>query len=131
MNMWTVPTRTLARESPHIVGLDGQNTIYRVGNRPSKSCVRRQTTRWRGQMAACRRGWILFGVPGAVQLESAHAANLAVSSCGSAPNKESRGGGLKKEAKHVVDRRTCRTFEEVMGRRAFGEPDRQRARERD
>src|SRR5215475_6527260 len=107
MNMWTVPTRTLARESPHIVGLDGQNTIYRVGNRPSKSCVRCQTTRWLGRVAARRRGWILFGVPGAVQLESARAATPAASSRGNAPNNEFRGGGLKKETKHVVDRRTC------------------------
>jgi hypothetical protein len=43
MNMWTAPGRTLARESPHIVGFGRRDTIYRVNNRPSQvaSGVRR------------------------------------------------------------------------------------------
>jgi hypothetical protein len=45
-NMWTAPLRTLACDSPHIVGLDRRDTICRVGTRPSR--LRQASDDWAG-----------------------------------------------------------------------------------
>jgi hypothetical protein len=50
-NMWTAPLRTLACDSPHIVGLDRRDTICRVGNRPSR--LRQASDDWAGGQLGC------------------------------------------------------------------------------
>src|SRR5262245_3392352 len=61
MNMWTALGRTLAPESPHIVGFGRRDTIYRVQQPTFSSCVRRQTTRRLGRWLPVGEGGFRSG----------------------------------------------------------------------